>query len=211
MKKVIVQHCTIEQQQLFDLSRPFNQSYAERLGYDYITNSVRRCPNRSIYWEKIAYLREVLPTIEEGSLVVWEDADSINIKDECFAKALHSGTVLGMVQCRAGVDMKDHINWYNAGVIIMKNCHIVRDFLNRVWVRKDETDESAINAELKHNGWTLGDGSKIASIDCKWNRWRNNEHLCPKAVVQSWHGVHMDKKLPAMTEFLDKTAIVSGK
>ncbi len=204
MKKTILQHCTIEQEPLFELSKPYNQSYAQRLGFDYLTNSVRRCPERTIWWEKIAYLREMLPTLEENSLVVWEDADSINLRDESFENALPLNGIFGMVQNRAGINGSELISWYNAGVIVMKNIPIVRDFLERVWIRPDETDEAAIVAELAHNGWEVGDGIYVSSINYKWNRWPNNEHLFKNPVVQSWHGMPISEKIPSMKRFISK-------
>lgn len=201
MRKIILQHCTVEQQHLLDISKPINVGYAERLGYEYRTDSTRRCPERSIYWEKIAYLRATLPGIDDGSLVVWEDADSINVKDCDFEDALPTG-VLGLVQNRAGVDCKRLIPWYNAGVMVMRNGPVVRDFFDRVWARPDDTDEAAIVAELKHNGWAVGGGVPVTSMDPKWNCWKNNVHLCADPVVKSWHGVKLAEKLPEIRGFM---------
>ena len=208
MKKVITQHCTVEQQDLFDISRPINEAYAKKMGFEYIIDSVRRCPERSIYWEKIAWLRDLLPRLEDGSLVVWEDADSANIVDEDFCKALPTGGILGMVQNRAGIDCKQLINWYNAGVIVMKNCDLVRNFFDRVWIRTEETDEEAMMGELRENGWIVGDGIKISSLEPKWNCWINNAHICSNVVVQSWHGMKFEDKLPAVKKFFNLNPLV---
>ncbi len=207
MRKVILQHVTSEQSKLFDISRPINQKYARNLGFDYISNCIRRCPERSIYWEKIAYLIEMLPTLEEGTFVVWEDADSINVKEESLENALPNGEIFGMVQNRAGVNGNQLINWYNAGVMVMINCPEVRDFLNRVWKRTEETDESAIVAELKLNGWVVGGGKYIYSIDAKWNQWANNTNVCSDPVIKSFHGILPNKKLSAIQEFLKSHSI----
>ncbi len=202
MKKIILQHCTVEQKALADLSAPMNKAYAEKNGFEHMTDDVRRCPERSIYWEKIAYLRVTLPTFDDGSLVVWEDADSLNLKEESFENALPTGGVLGMVQNRAGLNGKQLIPWYNAGVIVMINSKMIRDFFDRVWERPDDTDEAAIVAELKENGWVVGDGVKVSSLNPKWNCWKNNSHICPDVNVQSWHGIPLAEKLPAMQKFL---------
>jgi hypothetical protein len=202
MKKYILQHATTEQSLLLDLVRPYNEGYAVRNGFEYITNNVRRSPERSIYWEKIAYIREMLPQLENGGLVVWEDADSLNLKDVSFESALPSGGILGMVQNRAGLNGSQLIPWYNAGVIVIMNWPIVREFFERVWIRTDITDEAAIVAELKHNGWVVGNGKTVSSLDAKWNRWANNEKFCYDAVVQSWHGTPLNMKLAAMQKFI---------
>ena len=213
MRKIIVQHCTKEQQSLFDITKPINQAWAARMGFEYVSDDTRRCPNRTIWWEKIAFLRAFLPTIEDGCLVVWEDADSVNIKDESFANALPPTGIFGMVQNRGGLDFQELINWYNAGVIVMINCPDVRDFLDRVWVRPDDTDEAAIVAELKQHGWEIGNGIRVSSLRPKWNCWKNNEHIhkdkatncgiCEDTVVKSWHGIQLEKKFPEIKKFVD--------
>lgn len=40
-------------------------------------------------------------------------------------------------------------------------------------------------AELKHHGWMVGDGIRVSSLDCKWNCWRNNAHICPDPCVRA--------------------------
>lgn len=202
MRKIILQFCTEEQAPLLTMARQYNETYAKKMGYEYMPGSGRYNLDRSMVWEKIAYINKMLPKFEDGSLVVWEDADSINIKNECFSTALPEGGIYGMVQNRGGINKSQLVPWFNSGVIVMKNCPVVRDFLKRVWVRTNETDEQAIMAELKHNGFTIGNGVKICTLDHKWNRWSNNEHLCKPedTVVQSFHGVK--DKLPKMKNFL---------
>ncbi len=202
MKKIILQHCTKEQKDLMGLSGPINMAYAKKLGFEFIGNDVRRCPERSIYWEKIAYLKFMLPKFEDGSLVVWEDADSINLKRESFELALPEGGVLGMVQNRGGLNHKQLISWYNAGIIVMINSPLIRNFFDRVWVRPDDTDEAAIVAELREHGWEVGDGNYVTSLNCKWNCWPNNDNMCSDPVVKSWHGIKLPDKLTAMQDFL---------
>ena len=208
MRKIILQFCTEEQSSILAFSRPYNEAYAKRLGYEYIADTGRNHPERNMNWEKVAYIIKMLPTFEDGSLVVWEDADSINVKDECFETALHPGTSYGMVRLRGGLAKKELITWYNSGVIVMKNSPILRDFFNRVWQRSDKSsDERGIVAELKHHDWTIGNGIKVCALDHKWNRWRNNEHLCNEqdTVVQSWHGIKLSDKLNAMKKFVEST------
>jgi hypothetical protein len=205
MRKVILQFCTEEQSKILALAKQYNEVWAQKMGYEYVPGSGRKHPDRNLVWEKISYLMEVLPKFEDGSLMVWEDADSINVKDVSFESALPSNESYGMVQLRGGLDKKQLTPWFNSGVIVMRNSPTLRDFFNRVWKRSEhDSDERGIMAELKHHNWTIGGGIKVYSMNYKWNRWRNNDHLCPEAdaVVQSWHGMKLEDKLSAMETFL---------
>jgi hypothetical protein len=205
MRKILLQFGTSEQSSILSLAKKHNENWTNKMGYEYFTDIGRKCPQRSLVWEKISYIKEMLPKFEDGSLVVWEDSDSINCKEVCFSNALPVGESFGMVQIRGGVAKAELTPWYNTGVIVMKNSPLLRDFFGRVWAREDKnTDEKAVNAELKHHGWTIGGGVKVYSMNYKWNRWNNNDHLCKPedTVVQSWHGMKIEGKLTAMRQFV---------
>ena len=203
MRYILLQHSTPEQIELLEFSRAINQPYAEKCGFEYISNTTRRCPERGVYWEKIAFIREILSTVEEGSLIIWEDSDSLNICDD-LKTVLPTGGIFGMVQMRAGLGGRKLINWYNAGFLAMINCADVRDFLKRVWEYDLPTDEDAINAELKHTDKVIGNDKRISGLDIKWNCWQNNLALCPSPSIRSFHGILGSQKLAAMKEFLAK-------
>ncbi len=78
MKKYILQHAVGDQIPLLELASPINQKYANSFGFDYRPDTTSRVTDRSYHWEKIAYLREFLAKADNGSLIVWEDADSLN-------------------------------------------------------------------------------------------------------------------------------------
>ena len=210
MRKIILQHATIEQKEILDASKPFNEAHAAKTGFEYsVSDMSRRCPNKALNYEKIGYLVEMLPKFEDGSLVVWLDADTICLKDESFEKALPQGakaneSLIGMVRMLHGVNCKEPHQWWNIGVTVMKNCALVRDFFNRVHKRNEQNDEWSAMAELKEHGWTIGDGIPLSSIHYKWNTWKNNAHMGHEPNVVSWHGVHSSKKLAAMKEFITK-------
>jgi hypothetical protein len=202
MKSILIQYSTSEQKDILDLAASINKPYADKFGMEYLTSDVRRCPDRSIYWEKILYIQELLNSTQEGDLLVWTDADSLIVGDEDMKNVLPEGRVFGMVQMRGGLNCSRLIPWYNAGFIAMINCPAVKGFIQRVWDRNDAHDEASLNAELKQSDLEIGNGYFMTGLDIKWNCWPNNIHLCPNPVVRSFHGINSDSKLEAMKEYL---------
>jgi hypothetical protein len=201
MKFVLTQNYTIEHKAMYDLTSVVNKEYAKNNGFEYISSDTRRCTDRNMWWEKIAWLIELLPTLEEGTMVVYQDCDSIGIGGD-LKTALHDGCEYGMVQMRHGFGCTEAANWYNAGVIIMLNTSTVRDFLKRVWDRNDENDERSINKELKYTNYKIGNNKPICSLGTEWNCWDNNTHLTTEICIKSWHGITYDKKLKLVKEFI---------
>lgn len=202
MRTIILQYSTPEQQAMLDTVMKINKPYANKFGIEYYVDGKRRCKERSIYWEKIAYLKEFLPTVEDGSLIIWVDADSLIVGDEDIRAILPPNTNFGMVQMRGGLGGKQLFNWYNAGLLAMRNTKDVRDFLDRVWDRADENDEASINAELKHTGGFIG-SLPLAKVDIKWNCWSNNIEFCKNPMIRSFHGILSKEKLPAIKKFMN--------
>lgn len=202
MRYVITQKYTQEHKDLFDLTNQINKSFAEKNGFEYIENGESLCPDRKIWWEKIAWLNKLLPTLPDDTLVVYEDCDSINIGGD-LTKALHDSFEYGMVQLRGGMGGSEIVKWFNCGVIIMKNTPDVRAFLERVWNRNDDTDETSINKELQSLGNTIGKSKSICSLDVEWNTWRNNEHLTTNINIKSWHGMSYSDKITAIKLYIN--------
>jgi hypothetical protein len=200
MKKYIIQHAVSDETSLLDLCKPVNQKYATKFGFEYQSDTKSRCNDRPYYWEKIAYLQEYLPTINDGSLVVWEDADSLNIGDEDISNALPTGTQFGMVQNRGGLNNSLLIPWYNSGVMVFVNTPIFRKFLDRAWARNGRDDEVAIVEELK-----VSTDVSVTPLDPKWNCWRNNENICSNPVFKTFHGIKLPDKLKSVKSYLDKS------
>lgn len=198
MRYIITQHYTIEHKELFDLTSPINKKYAENLGFEYIVNNQRRCPERKIWWEKIAWLKELTNSTEDNALIIYEDCDSINLKGDL---KLALSTNYGMIQLRGGLGNNQLLGWYNAGVIMLINTLQVRGFLQKVWERNDDTDETSINRELKSKN-NLVDGLNICSLDPKWNSWDNNMQHCEDVCIKSWHGIKYEDKLIEIKKFL---------
>ena len=201
MRNIITQHYTPEHTDLFNLTSPLNKAYAEKVGFEYISNNEKRCPERQVWWEKISWIKYLLSTLSDGDLVIYEDCDSINIGGD-ISTALHTGTEYGMVQLRGGLGNNQLLNWYNAGVIIMINTPNVRNFLNNVWNRNDDTDETSINKELKSLNMTIGNSKPICSLDTRWNNWHNNEQHTTDFYIKSWHGMKYEDKLSSIKSFL---------
>ncbi len=201
MKYYLTQHYTIEHTELYDLTSPINREYAYLNGLEYVSSNIKRCPERKVWWEKIAWLMEFLSTIEDGSLVVYEDCDSLNVGGD-IKDILHDGFEYGMIELRGGLGGNTLTGWFNAGVIVMINTKDVRAFLKRVWDRNDETDELSINKELKSRRWTIGNGKGIASLDVECNCWQNNSHIAGDVIIKSWHGMEYKTKLKSIKEYI---------
>ncbi len=151
---------------------------------------------RKVWWEKIAWLLELTNKVENfDAYIVYEDCDSINLGGDL--KAALNGSEYGMVQLRGGLGNNQLLGWYNAGVIMLQNTLSIRNFLQKVYDRNDDTDETSINKELK-----LG-YNKIFSLDPKWNCWHNNSQHCSDICIKSWHGMTYDDKLIAIKKFLE--------
>ena len=202
MKYYLTQHYTKEMKSLYDLSIGLTEKYASDNGFEYISNNgERRCEDRPIYWEKIAWLNYLLSTIDEGSYVVYQDYDSLNVNGD-LKDALHDGYEIGMVHLRGGLGNRKVLEWFNSGIIILINTKDVRNFLQRVWERGGQTDEDGLNGEIQSNNGTIGNGKVVASLDPSWNCWRNNEGNCKVINIKTWHGMSYQDKLSNIKEFI---------
>lgn len=202
MQYVLTQHYTVEHADLYTLTKDININYAEHNNMDYMVDNTKRCPERSVWWEKIAWLRELLPTLEDDALILYMDCDSIGVGGDPKT-ILPMNSEYGMVELRGGLGNNTRMNWYNAGVIALSNTSNVRDFLDRVWNRNDATDETSINKELRACDKLIGDKS-ICSLDMKWNCWDNNkQHAIDSSIcIKSWHGVDVVTKIGLIKTFL---------
>lgn len=203
MRKIITQYYTQEIVDLFNLTSPINKAYADKNGYEYITDNTIRCSTRNKQWEKIAWIMQLLTTVEDGSLIVFEDCDSVNLNGD-ITNMLPSGFQFGMVQLRGGLGGNKLLSWYNSGVIAMINSQVLRDYFTRVWNRNDKLDETSIVNELQHNSWGIDGSSPVYSLDPSWNCWNNNLSIVGSGIVniKSWHGMSYDKKLSSIKDYL---------
>jgi hypothetical protein len=183
----------------------FNRPYAERHGFEYHTDSSSRCGTRHAYWEKLAFFLEYLPTIEDGSLVVWEDTDSLNVGSDDLRAALPAGEIMGMVPMIFDSTGKVR-NYYNAGVIFMINCPEVRSFWQRVYDRfnRHRMTELLIVEELRSKRWELCPGKRVHHLEFKWNVWKNNQERCSTPEILSWHSIPFERKLREMREYISR-------
>ena len=206
MRKIITQNYTEVHKELFDLTTKYTQKYAKNSAFEYITSNVSRCIGEKATqhpgWEKIAWLNEFLPTIEDNSLVVYTDCDSIFI-DGDLTMALDPNCELGMVKLRGGLDGIEVLNWFNTGVIFLINTPNVRNFLIQIWNMSEMNEEIALKKVLKSNTF----GSKICNLDPKWNCWANNEKLVSTPFIKTFHGMKIEDKLKNIKEFLKLKSI----
>ena len=197
----IIQWANSAQQPILDIASPINSAYASKFGFQYQTDNTVRCADRPACWEKIAYINYFLPTVDDGSLVVWLDCDSLCIGNEDLHTALPSGGTLGMVQMLGGVGGRNLVNWYNSGTIVMINSAELREFWNNVFLLNKSNDEEAIMIALKNNMLNVS-GARISSIDNKWNCWMNNIAFCSNPVIRTFHGIASANKVAEINAFI---------
>ena len=202
MRKIITQNYTGTHSQLFELTTKSTQSFATKNGFEYITSNVSRCTGvkatQHSGWEKIAWLNEFLPTIEDGSLIVYADCDSIFLNGD-LTTALDSNYELGMVKLRGGLGGAEVLNWFNTGVIILYNTPDVRKFFLKIWDMNEMNEEIALKKELKASRNIIGNSKSICSLDPKWNCWSNNEKFVVTPSIKSFHGMSLESKMAAIT------------
>jgi hypothetical protein len=203
MRKIIIQNYTSAHKELFDLTTNSTKKYATNNGFEYIVSDKVRCTGEKatqhLGWEKIAWLNEFLPTIEDGSLVVYADCDSIFLSGD-LTKALDASYEMGMVKLRGGLGGKEIVSWFNTGVIVLINTSNVRDYLLKIWNMNEVNEEIAIKKESSSN-------SLIYSLNPEWNCWNNNQHLVSSPFIKTFHGMKYEDKLTAIKDFL-KTVTV---
>lgn len=182
------------------LSQPVNSAYATAHDCDYVLDTQTRASDgKSCWWEKIAFLRETLPTRDEGALVVWVDVDSLLQGGADIAQILRAGKNFGMARVYGGINGLEKLPWFNAGVIAMLNTADVRALLDEVWARRniDQDDEQALCAALPASG------VNFQELDPKWNCWSNNRALVPTPAIVTFHGIYpATAKVAAMQAFL---------
>lgn len=203
MRYVITQNYTAQQQELFNLTAPVNQAYAAANGYEFITSDVSRCPDRAPYWEKIAWLNELLPTLPDGTFVMFQDCDSIDVTGDPKT-ALPAGYELGMVHLLGGLSGTQLRGWYNSGVIMMINSIDVRNFFTNTWNRNGSNDEKAMNAEFKSLNGNMGNGKPIYDLPNEWNVWHNNINVAKTINIRTFHGMKYADKLVAIKNYLSQ-------
>ena len=198
MRKIITQNYTEAHKELFNITNKATQKYAKKIGFEYITSNVTRCTGEKATqhagWEKIAWLNEFLPTIEDGSLIVYTDCDSIFITGD-ITSALTNNYNIGMVKLRGGLGGSEVINWFNTGVIILLNTPEVRAFFLKIWNMNEVNEEIAIKKESSSN-------SMIFNLNPEWNCWSNNEKLVTTPYIKTFHGMKLEDKIKAITDYL---------
>ncbi len=193
----IIQHGTEEYRDILASVQTVNHAYASKFGFEYM-NDVSRLGSVDCKsgWEKLAFISSFLATVNDGSLVIWEDADSLNIGNEDPTGILSLDNSIGMVRMYGGLrNMTPVNNRYNSGVIAIRNSDSVRKLFVKLLASSAVDDESAFALESKA-------GLKISDLDPKWNCWNNNKHLCEAPVIISWHGYNITDKLKLIQDQL---------
>jgi hypothetical protein len=197
MKNYIIQHGTLEYKEILDLVFPINKKYADKFEFEYISDCSNLLTDDKKEWEKLTFIKNFLETVEDGSLVVWEDSDSLNIGNEDLKNIIKNEDQIGMVNIYHGLNGMEPIsNYWNAGVIAIRNSSNIRNIIND-WLNSGEkTDEDAFSKSAKL------DEIKIASINPKWNVWKNTEHLVKNPQIVAFHGINVTLKAKVVKEYI---------
>jgi hypothetical protein len=200
MKKYIIQHSSPEQAPLLEISSKVNKKYADKYGFDYISDVSLASPEKGQRWEKLSFLNKLLPTIPADSLVVWEDVDCLNLGNADITTAFPADEDISMCPIYGGSDNKiAHPTRKNAGVILFKNTQKIKDLFKRIYDSGSDTDETGFSNEFKKNE------IKCATLDSKWNCWTGNAHLCKDPVVVAFHGrFSIEEKIQKMLAIIEE-------
>lgn len=126
MKRALVTYADSAQEDILNISLPFKQYFAEVFSYELISAKEPNLEGRSVYWAKIALLRELLFQFDE---VLWLDADTmpIDFSEDPFSHLLpdkFQGLVMERMRWRFNP---------NVGVWAVRSSSLSQEFLDEVW------------------------------------------------------------------------------
>ncbi len=202
MKTYILQHGTSEYNQILDLVKGNNEKYSQTQNIEYVSNISQLCTNDRKQWQKLTYISNFLDTVQDQSLVVWLDIDSLCIGTQDIKSIISTDSKIGMVRMYGGHnDMQKVPNRHNAGVIAIRNCQQIKNLIKTWLTSQSRTDQDAFYISCKN-------GVKIFDIDPKWNCWNNNYKLCKNKQILTWHGYNLSDKLRLIKEYIKQKGIV---
>lgn len=194
------------------------RAWAARHGVEVQILETRLAPERMPHWEKIAALQAACRISEDGRLIVYRDADTLQAGDEAPEAMLPAGFVAGMCGHRFVTDAAAaRPRWWQTGVIAVRNCADVREWLSRAWALwplpknladvHPMHDERALNAAL-----VTGGGHRLLEVfelPPRWNCWGGNLAALDVEPVQimAWHGMPRREALVRMRRFVDAAVV----
>lgn len=160
------------------MSRPVNQAYAAKFGFEYRSDVSQLCSNPR--FEKLTYLDQLLATLADGDRVIWLDADALVVSKT----DIHSqNPELGMVRLYAGRNQMEPTNQYNAGVIFMQNTATNRALIKEALSGGYERDEMAFYTLFKTGRYT------VTAMSPAYNCWANNRQQVTTPEIIAFHDI----------------------
>ncbi len=152
----------------------------------------------STHWEKVALWKELLPRCDENSLLISSDTDVLWLGDADITTIMPKYADIGMVRLVNRGSAQPH-NWYNSGVVALRNTAPTRDWLELLWQMRKESISDEIG--MSYIGFSF---LRLFPLDHKWNCWQNNLHMVETPVARSFHGVVSGMKLDLMKAYLNE-------
>ena len=160
--------------ELFDVTGPALERYADRHGYELVVLHERLARGRPAAWDKVVLLHSL---VAESDLVVWVDCDALVLDDvPDIADELGADRYLHLVEHRTAVGRVP-----NTGVLALRGGDRSAKFLDHVWsqhrfVHDRWWENAAVNHVLGYrhvrgvrrlvpSRWRSG----VGFLDRKWN------------------------------------------
>jgi hypothetical protein len=165
--------------ELYEVTRPALECYADAHGYSFVALHHRLAENRPAAWDKVVLLHSL---VNDNDLVVWIDCDALVLDDAPdVAGALDPNRFLHLVEHRNG---RDRIP--NTGVLALQGGDRSLAFLDQVWrQRRFVHDRWWENAAVNH---LLGYRDVGGVRPVAPSRWRSRVGLLDRA----WNSIPDD-------------------
>jgi hypothetical protein len=213
-RKVLCTIATGPHEELFELSGPSFEIFADRHGYDLAVRRVLTAPDRAPSWNKLPFFLELF---HEYDLVVWVDADASIVDPRSdIADELGPDDLMGVVAHEYDGQVIP-----NCGVWVLRRDDGVREFVERVWNRTEFLDhrwwENA--AFLDELGYSVDPRVDLVRptpmlrrtrfIDRSWNSIRVDEARHPR--INHYPGRSQTHRLRQLERDLSQARIVASE
>ena len=182
--------CTIAtgpHEQLYEISGPSFERYAEHNGYDLIVAHHDLGGDRHAAWGKLALLREMLDCYDR---VVWVDADAVIVDP--------SGNIFEgadrLRQCWLVVHRYGGLEIPNMGVVAMISTRWTKRFVERLWMQEQH---------IEHKWWDNAATIELLGYDLESPQQRvatAHRHVLPRRRTRSVVEQHRPRPLASTSD-----------
>ena len=182
-------------EEMFALSLAYNKSVAEKLGWSFFADSLRRVPKMSFFRERPAILVEAVSSMQDGDRVLWVDGDALIVGKNTAAIFDNLGA--------ADVGATKISGCWHTGVLAISVNPNTRELLTLMRDHVHSKDEASQENWTAHQceGCTIPVGqrgplcgsSKVNLIELS-RKW-NDEEVHDDTEIVGFHGTFAVKKL----------------